>query len=112
MDHFKDISCVTESSDAILHGVVYVTPMKKARKKESRRDTVYFDGTISDDTGSLRVYGHDANARKKLSTIIDKSCGKGVVLQHCEVKRGQGNYEVIIILCSQVQLGKQGINNL
>ena len=100
---FKDISCVSaESSDAILNGVVYVTPMKKARKKESRGDTMYFDGTISDDTGKLRVYGHDSSARDKLSAIIDKSCGKGVVLQHCEVKQGQGNYEVIIILCIQL----------
>ena len=98
-DHFEDISCVTESSNAILQGVVFVTPMKKG----SRKGTMYFDGTVSDDKGSLRVYGHDANARDKLSAVITaaESCGKGVILQHCEVRlkrfRKQGNgLEVII----------------
>ena len=94
LDLFKDTSCVTKSSDAILQGVVSVTPWMKTG---SRPNTEYFDGIISDDKGSLRMYGHDASARDKLSEVIDKSRGKGVVLQHCEVKQRQGHdLEVII----------------
>lgn len=73
-----------------------MTPMKKGNRKDTRKDTMYFDGTISDDKGSLRLYGFDASARDKLSATID-NFGKCVVLQQCEVKRKEGNDNLEVI---------------
>ena len=100
---FHDISDVSTSSNASLRGVVTVSPMHKGDstyhpcvREENLLYTPYFDGTIADDKGTLRLYGFDSNVQRKLFEAVESSEGKGVMLKHCEVKRGKhgGNFEV------------------
>ena len=82
---FHDISDVSTSSNASLQGVVTVSPMRKGGKSA----TPYFDGTIADEKGTLRLYDFDSNVQRKLFEAVESSEGKGVMLKHCEVKRGK-----------------------
>ena len=41
--------------------VVTVSPMRKGGKS----GTPYFDGTITDEKGTLRLYGFDSNMQRK-----------------------------------------------
>ena len=78
----EDLSCVTESSDANLQGVVTVDQMKIGKS-----GTSYFDGNITDEKRTLRMFGYDASVRDKILETIKESDGGGIVLKHCEVKR-------------------------
>lgn len=78
----EDLSCVTESSDTNLQGVVSVGQMKTGKS-----GTSYFHGTITDEKRTLRVFGYDASVRDKILETIKESDGGGMVLKHCEVKR-------------------------
>ena len=74
---FEDLSCVAESSDAVVQGVINVGPMATGNS-----GTPYFHGSIADRKRKLRVFGFDTNIRKQLA----EASGRAVVLKHCEVK--------------------------
>ena len=76
----KEAECFHDISD-----VSTVSPMRKGGKSA----TPYFDGTIADEKGTLRLYDFDSNVQRKLFEAVESSEGKGVMLKHCEVKRGK-----------------------
>ena len=71
---FQDVSVVAGSSNANIHDVVTVSPMRK------EKGASYFNGKMIDDKRSLRQYRFDTNVRRKLlETVTESGKGGGVV---------------------------------
>lgn len=81
--------------NASWQGVVTVSLMRKGGKSA----IPYFDGTIADEKGMLRLYGFDSNVQRKLFQAAENSKGKGMMLRHCKVKQAKHrwNFEVSFI---------------
>ena len=77
----RDISDITQSSPtATVSGVLTtLSPMKKASKSS------FFNGSITDDKMSMRIYGFDTNVRKRLADFEQAP----LVFGNCEVKRSR-----------------------
>ena len=85
-----DVSDIVETSANFkIHGVVNsLSPMKKAK------NCSYFDGEISDGKARMRLFGFDANVRKRLADEEDAA----VSLCNCEVKRSRQGDQLEVCL--------------
>ena len=74
-----------------IHGAITsLSPVKKGR------NSIFFDGTLADETSKIRVVGFDAQQQRKLNNYHQKNIP--VELINCEVKSsryGEG-YEVML----------------
>ena len=87
LEEFQSVSNVTHTSPkAKIHCVVSGIPedMKKGSGSS------YFDGKLSDDNKSMRVYGYDPGVRRKLfESQTDET--SAIIISGCSVKNARGS---------------------
>ena len=89
VDHLDNVSQPIPSAN--LHGVVKnLSPVKKGR------NSIYFDGVLTDGTSTLRLVGFRTDQQKRLSTFSrDRT---PVSLQNCEVKQSRQGHTMEVML--------------
>ena len=87
---FDDIAAITtQRKYAKLHGVVTeVSTMTESDK--------YFEGTLADEKGSVRVVGFDAHQQRQLSTWIESK--QPVEIVNCKIQKQLHGQEMEVVL--------------
>ena len=89
IDHIDDVD--GPATNTTIHGAITaLSPVKKGR------NSIFFDGTLADDTSTIRLVGFAAAQQKKLEEYQQKKVA--VELHNCEVKQsrhGEG-YELML----------------
>ena len=87
---FDDIAAITtQRKYAKLHGVVTeVSTMTESDK--------YFEGTLADEKGSVRVVGFDAHQQRQLSTWMESK--QPVEIVNCKIQKQWHGLEMEVVL--------------
>ena len=89
IDHIDNVD--GPATNTTIHGAITaLSPVKKGR------NSLFFDGTLADDTSTIRLVGFAPAQQKKLEEYQQKKVA--VELHNCEVKRsrhGEG-YELML----------------
>lgn len=94
-----DVSEVCKSSPkATIRGIVAsLSPMKKSKSTGSQ----YFDGEITDGKSSMRVFGFNAEVRRKLAGFEGKNA---VAIGNCEVRKCRGGEELEVFVTKGIDV--------
>jgi len=83
-DEFIKLSSICASNNANIHGVIVkLSPMKKGKQSS------YFEGTLSDGTTEVRLYGFNEVKHEQLKKF--KVSGEAVKLMNCQIKGKRGD---------------------
>ena len=84
-DEFKDVSEITHTSPkAKIHCVITDIP----DEMKDGAGSSFFDGKLSDDKKSIRVYGYDPEVKRKLFNAQSQEKNT-VLLSSCSVKQSR-----------------------
>lgn len=78
------------------------SPLCHLWKRE--KNSIYFDGVVSDGTSHLRLVGFTTEQQKKLSTLLEAK--QPAYLTNCELKRNRQGDKMEIILKKFTTIGK------